>query len=193
MKVVAAYNGIHITHMRSEGDAIEEGFAETLKIAEESGAATEIYHLKAIGPANWPKMPQLIDDINAARARGIDITSDMYPYEGAGTGLAACLPPWSQADGKRQENLTNPETRAKVIEDILNNDGTWENFGGMIGPENVLLAQIDHPDIQKYQGWFLADAAKDLGMNWAEAVVHLIATNENNIFCMYMAMSTENL
>lgn len=193
MKVVAAYNGIHITHMRSEGDQLEEGFAETLKIAEETGVSSEIYHLKAIGPANWPKMPKLIEDINAARARGIDITSDMYPYEGAGTGLAACLPPWSQADGKRQENLTNPETRARVIEDILNNDGTWENFGGMIGPENVLLAQIDHPDIQKYQGWFLADAAKDLGMNWAEAVVHLIATNENNIFCMYMAMSTENL
>lgn len=193
MKVVAAYNGVHITHMRSEGDQLEVGFAETLQIAEESGVSTEIYHLKAIGPANWSKMPQLIADINAARARGIDITSDMYPYEGAGTGLAACLPPWCQADGKRQENLTNPETRARVIEDILNNDGTWENFGGMIGPENVLLAQIDHPDIKKYRGWFLADAAKDLGMNWAEAVCHLIATNEQNIFCMYMAMSTENL
>ncbi len=193
MKVVHAYNGVHITHMRSEGDELEHGFAETLRIAEESGVSTEIYHLKAIGPANWPKMPQLIADINAARARGIDITSDMYPYEGAGTGLAACLPPWCQADGKRQENLTNPETRARVIEDILNNDGTWENFGGMIGPENVLLAQIDHPDIKKYRGWFLADAAKDLGMNWAEAVCHLIATNGNNIFCMYMAMSEENL
>lgn len=193
MKVVAAYNGVHITHMRSEGDQLEIGFAETLKIAEDSGVSTEIYHLKAIGPANWPKMPKLIEDINDARSRGIDITSDMYPYEGAGTGLAASLPPWSQADGKRQENLTNPETRARVIEDILNNDGSWENFGGMIGPENVLLAQIDHPDIKKYQGWFLADAAKDLGMNWAEAVVHLIATNENNIFCMYMAMSPENL
>lgn len=193
MKVVAAYNGVHITHMRSEGDALEDGFAETLRIAEEAGVSTEIYHLKAIGPANWPKMNQLIADITAARNRGVDITSDMYPYEGAGTGLAACLPPWCQADGKRQENLTNPETRARVIEDILNNDGTWENFGGMIGPENVLLAQIDHPDIQKYQGWFLADAAADLGMNWAEAVCHLIATNQNNIFCMYMAMSTENL
>lgn len=193
MKVVAAYNGVHITHMRSEGDDIENGFAETLRIAEESGVSTEIYHLKAIGPANWPKMKQLIADITAARNRGIDITSDMYPYEGAGTGLAACLPPWCQADGKRQENLTNPETRARVIEDILNNDGTWENFGGMIGPENVLLAQIDHPDIKKYRGWFLADAAKDLGMNWAEAICHLMATNQNNIFCMYMAMSTENL
>lgn len=193
MKVVAAYNGVHITHMRSEGDEIEKGFAETLRIAEEAGVSTEIYHLKAIGPANWPKMTQLIADITAARARGIDITSDMYPYEGAGTGLAACLPPWCQADGKRQENLTNPETRARVIEDILNNDGTWENFGGMIGPENVLLAQIDHPDIKKYRGWFLADAAADLGMNWAEAVCHLMATNVNNIFCMYMAMSTENL
>lgn len=193
MKVVAAYNGVHITHMRSEGDEIERGFAETLRIAVESGVSTEIYHLKAIGPANWPKMQQLIADINAARARGIDITADMYPYEGAGTGLAACLPPWCQADGKRQENLTNPETRARIIADMLSNDGTWENFGGMIGPENVLLAQPDHPDIRKYRGWFLSDVAADLGMDWPEAVCHLLAMNEQNIFCMYMAMSTENL
>ena len=193
MKVVAAYNGVHITHMRSEGDALETGFAETLRIAEESGAATEIYHLKAIGKANWHKMDQLIADISAARECGVDITADMYPYEGAGTGLAACLPPWCQADGLRQVNLTNPEIRARIIADMLDPDSNWENFGLLAGPENVLLAQINHPDIRKYRGWFLADAATDLGMPWPEAVCHLIATNEHDIFCMYMAMGTDNL
>ena len=193
MKVVAAYNGVHITHMRSEGNELESGFAEFLRIAEESGVSSEIYHLKAIGKNNWSKMDQLIADITAARSRGLDITADMYPYEGAGTGLAACLPPWCQADGKRQENLTDPETRARIIADMLDETQDWENFGLMAGPENVLLAQIDHPEVNKYQGTFLADAARDLGMNWAEAACHLIATNGENIFCMYLAMSPENL
>lgn len=193
MKVVAAYSGVHITHMRSEGDDLEHGFAETLRIAEESGVSTEIYHLKAIGKNNWFKMDKLIADITAARERGVDITSDMYPYEGAGTGLAACLPPWCQANGKRQENLDDPKTRARIIEDMQDPESDWENFGLMCGPENVLLAQITEPTISKYRGWFLADAAQDLGMPWPEAVCHLIATNQNDIFCMYIAMSTENL
>lgn len=193
MRVVAAYNGVYITHMRSEGDEIEAGLAETLRIAQETGVSTEIYHLKAIGPRNWPKMHGVIEAINAARARGLDITADMYPYEGAGTGLAACLPPWASVDGKRQENLKNPEIRARIVDEILNPKEAWENFGSMIGPENILLAQIPHPEINKYEGKFVSEVAADLGMGWAETICYLLDTNEQDIFCMYMAMSTENL
>lgn len=193
MRVVAAYNGVHITHMRSEGDEIESGLAETLRIAEETGVSTEIYHLKAVGSANWPKMQGVIDSINNARSRGLDVTADMYPYEGAGTGLAACLPPWCHADGKRQSNLMDPAIRARIIDDMVHQKEPWENWGLMIGPENLLLAQIDSPEIRKYQGWFVADVAKDLGKGWPETICHLLATNEHDIFTMYMAMSTDNL
>ena len=193
MKVVAAYNGIHITHMRSEGDEIESGFAEMLRIAEETGVSSEIYHLKAIGTKNWPKMQTIIDGVNAARARGIDITADMYPYEGAGTGLASCLPPWCLADGKRLENLQNPEIRARIKDDMVNQKEPWENWGLMIGPENILLAQPEHPDIRKYLGWFVSDVAADLSVDWPEAICYLLETNVHDIFTMYMAMSTDNL
>ena len=193
MQVVAAYKGIHITHMRSEGDDIEDGLAETLRIAQETGVSSEIYHLKAIGRNNWPKMQTIIDRIDEARASGIDITADMYPYEGAGTGLAACLPPWSLADGKRLENLQNPETRARIIDDMVHQKEPWENWGLMIGPENILLAQPEHPDIRKYQGWVVADVANDLGVEWPEAICYLLEKNEHDIFSMYLAMSPENL
>lgn len=193
MRVVAAYNGIHITHMRSEGDEIESGLAETLRIAEETGVSSEIYHLKAIGTKNWPKMQTVIDTVNGARERGIDITADMYPYEGAGTGLASCLPPWCLADGKRLENLQDPEIRARIKDDMVNQKEPWENWGLMIGPENIMLAQPEHPDIRKYQGWFVSDVAKDLGVDWPEAICYLLETNVHDIFTMYMAMSTANL
>lgn len=193
MEIVAGYNGVHITHMRSEGDQIYEGLAETLEIAERTGVVTEIYHLKAAGIPNWPKMPEVIRRINEARARGIDIAADMYPYDGSGTGLSACLPPWAEADGKRQSNLRDPEMRAKILEEMRKPTEHWENLGARSGPENVILAEFTTPELKKYQGKRLAEVAADLGMDWHETVLHLLDIEGRNIFSMYLAMSEDNL
>lgn len=193
MRVVAAYDGVHITHMRSEGDEMEAGWAETLRIATETGVASEIYHLKAIGQQNWHKIPWIIDQINSARAEGIDIGADMYPYEGAGTGLSACIPPWAQADGKRNENLRDPETRARILDEMSRPGKDWENFGLGTGAENIILAQFTHPDLLRYTGWRLSEVASDLGLDWKEAILHLLEQNGRDIFTMYLAMSTDNL
>ena len=193
MEVVAAYNGVHITHLRSEGDQFLEAIDEQLEIARATGVITEIYHLKAAGRKNWPKMEAAIAKINEARARGIDITADMYPYPGAGTGLAACVPPWAAADGKLYENLRDPETRAKILEEMRTPTGFWENLGEQATPEGVILAQFSNPDLQKYQGWRLAEVASDLGMDWHETVLYLLETEGHNIFSMYLAMSEDNM
>ncbi|HLU37406.1 MAG TPA: D-aminoacylase, partial [Thermomicrobiales bacterium] len=193
MEVVAAYNGVHITHLRSEGDQFLEAIDEQLEIARATGVITEIYHLKAAGRKNWPKMEAAIQKINEARARGIDITADMYPYPGAGTGLAACVPPWAAADGKLYENLRDPETRAKILEEMRTPTGFWENLGEQATPEGVILAQFSNPDLQKYQGWRLAEVASDLGMDWHETVLYLLETEGHNIFSMYLAMSEDNM
>ncbi len=193
MEVVAAYNGVHITHMRSEGDEILEALEEQLRIAEKTGVITEIYHLKAAGKGNWPKMPEVIERITAARARGIDIAADMYPYPGAGTGLAASVPPWAAADGKLFENLRDPDTRARILEEMRHPTGFWENLGEQSGPENVILAQFTTPELKKYQGWRLAEVADALGMDWYETVLYLLDTDGHNIFTMYLAMSEDNM
>lgn len=193
MRVVAGCNGVHITHMRSEGDKIFEGLAETLEIAERSGVATEIYHLKAAGRANWPKMQGVIDRIDEARARGIDITADMYPYDGAGTGLESCLPPWADEDGKLQEHIRNPERRARILEEMYAPSGDWEALGHMNGPEAVLLAQFARPENKRFEGRTLADVAGELGLSWQEAAIDLLEREGQNVFCMYMMMSEDNL
>jgi N-acyl-D-amino-acid deacylase len=193
MKVVAAYNGVHITHVRSEGDAFLEALDEQLKIAEATGVITEIYHLKAAGQKNWHKMPMVIERINEARARGIDIAADMYPYPGAGTGLAACTPPWASADGKLQENLNDPEMYAKILEEMRHPTGFWENLGEQSTPEGVILAQFTNSELKKYQGWRLAEVAADLGMDWHETVLYLLKTDSRNIATFYLAMSEENM
>lgn len=193
MTVVAEHHGVHITHIRSEGDEIFEGLAEAIEIAERSGVATEIYHLKAAGPENWPKMATVIERITEARERGLDIGADMYPYDGSGTGLAACLPPWASADGKRYENLRDPEMREKILAEMRNPQDHWENLGARSGPEKVLLAEFSKPENKKYQGRFLADVADELGMDWHEAIVTLLDSEGHDIFTMYLMISEENL
>jgi N-acyl-D-aspartate/D-glutamate deacylase len=193
MKVVAEYSGVHITHIRSEGDKILEGLDECLEIAERSGVATEIYHLKAAGRANWPKMETVIERISAARARGLDIGADMYPYDGAGTGLEACLPPWADEGGRLQDHIRDPETRAAILAEMRNPSGDWEAMGNMNGPESVLLAQFQEPKNKRFQGRTVADVAAELGLPWQETVLELLEREGRNIFCMYMMMSDDNL
>lgn len=192
-EVVAKYRGVHITHMRSEESRIMQGLAETLEIARRSGVATEIYHLKAAGKANWPKMREVITNINAARAEGIDVTADMYPYVAAGTGLASCLPPWAEADGQLWENLRNPETRARIRAEMEQPSSEWENLGASAGPEGVILAGVRLPEHLPYRGKSLAYAAEQRGQSWNDTVLDLLAAERQNIFCFYFEMSDDNL
>ncbi|HWV23103.1 MAG TPA: D-aminoacylase [Thermomicrobiales bacterium] len=193
MDIVARYNGIHITHMRSEGDRILEALDETLEIARRTGVITEIYHLKALGTENWDKMPVVIDRITEARAEGIDIAADMYPYNGGGTGIAVCLPPWAQEDGKLVENVRDPEMRAKILEEMRNPTSDWEDLGRKSGPENVIVTTLREPDNHPMQGMRLAGIADRLGLDWQEAVLHLIATEGCDIFSIFLAMSEDNI
>lgn len=193
MKVVARYNGVHITHMRSEGDLIFDGLGETLDIAEATGVATEIYHLKAAGKVNWEKMTGVIHRINDAREAGLDIAADMYPYDGSGTGLAACLPWWVSENGKRHENLHNPEVRTRILAEMRSEDTDWENMGLRTGADNIILADLKKPQNIKYRGWRLSQVATDLGLDWPETIVHLLDSEGTNIFTMYLGMSDENI
>jgi dihydroorotase/N-acyl-D-amino-acid deacylase len=192
-KVVAAYQGVHVTHIRSEGDAIFEGLEEAIAIGDRAGVATEIYHLKAAGRPNWPKMTEVIARIDAARARGLDIGADMYPYDGSGTGLAACLPPWASAEGKRYANLKDPAMRARILAEMRDPTEHWENLGARSGPENVILSGFEHADLKRFGGMRLSEVADELGLDWQEAVLVLLDTEGHDIFSMYLAMSEENL
>lgn len=193
-EVVAQHNGVHITHMRSEEARFLEALEETIELARRTGVATEIYHLKAAGKANWWKMPKAIEMIQAARDEGLDITADMYPYEAAGTGLAACTPYWAAEGGKLFENLRDPEMRAKIREEIINPSEPWENLGMAAGPEGIMLADIANPEIQKYRGWFIADIQKDRGdEHWVDTALDLLAIEGANIATIYFLMSEDNL
>lgn len=192
-KVVAEYAGVYITHMRSESAGLLDGLEEAIEIGQRSGAAVEIYHLKASGQANWHLMPAAIARIDAARAAGIDVTADMYPYPASGTGLASVLPPWAAEGGKFFENLRDPEMRAKIKAEALNPSGGWEAQVDSAGAENVMPVGFAKPENQKYVGKRLSEIAEMRGQDWVDAAMDLLADEEQRIFTIYFKMSEENL
>ncbi|RIK41339.1 MAG: dihydroorotase [Chloroflexi bacterium] len=192
-KVVAAYKGVYITHVRSEAAQLVEGIAEAIDIGRRSGAAVEIYHLKASGFANWHKMPQVIEMIDAARAAGLDVTADMYPYVASGTALASVLPPWASAGGKFYDNLRDPEMRAKIRAEVEHPSGDWEALADETGPDGVMPVGFRKPENQQYVGKRLTEIAAMRGQHWIDAVLDLLSDEGQGIFTIYYGMSEENL
>lgn len=192
-KVVAKYKGIYISHVRSEADGLEAGYAEALEIGRAAELPVHVYHLKAAGQRNWHKMAPLIATINQARTAGQDITCDMYPYVGAGTGLTSVLPPWAAAEGKLYENLSDPEMRAKIRAEALKPSGDWEAMADLCGPEGVMPVGFTKAENQPYVGKRLAEIADMRGQAWIDAAIDLLVSERQRISTIYFMMNEENV
>ncbi len=190
---VGRAGGIYITHMRSEGAAILDGFAEALEIAGRSGARLHLYHLKAAGAPAWPLMDQLIERVNTERAAGKDIHADMYLYTAGGTGLAAVAPPWASEDDRLRERLRDPETRAQIRAAMLEPDGSWEAMGRLAGPEGVFPVGLSLPEHAEYRGKSLAEIAEARGQDWIDAALDLIEREPESVGTMYHLMTEDNI
>ncbi len=192
-KVVNASGGIYITHMRSEGDKLLESVDEVIRISRESGIPAEIYHLKASGIRNYSKGAQVIAKINAARAQGLDVQADMYPYTAGATGLSSCLPPWSAADGKLFENLASKEMRAKMRAEIEHQTYDWEDLCELGTPANVLISRLNKPENKQYAGKRLSEIASARGKDWIETMMDLVLTEHNRVETTYFLMDEANV
>lgn len=192
-EVVARRGGIYITHVRSEADGLLAGIDEAIAIGRRTGVATEIYHLKAAGRRNWPKGPEVITRIAAAREAGLDVTANMYPYTAGGTGLSSVLPPWLAEGGRFYERLRDPAILARAREDVLHPDGTWEDMGNQAGPEGVMPLGFRLPEHRQYAGLSLAAIAQLRGQDWLDAAIDLLIAEEQRIFTIYSMMSEENV
>src|SRR6185295_7828730 len=154
-KAAAAYGGRYISHLRSEGDRFLEAVDELIRIAREANVPAEIYHLKAAGASNWPKMDQAIAKIEAARKEGLRITADMYTYTAGSTGFDACIPPWSRAGGYDAlfKRIADPATRARMIAEMRAPAVGWENLCQAAGtPHGLLLVEFKNDALKPLTG-----------------------------------------
>jgi N-acyl-D-amino-acid deacylase len=195
-KVAAKYKGKYTAHMRSEGAQLIEAVQETIRISREAGLAAEIYHLKASGEANWPKMDQVIKMIEEARRQGVKITADMYTYPAGGTGLDASLPPWV-FDGGRDaayKRLQDPATRQKIAQAVRTPTNEWENLYLLSGsPDRILLASFRNDNLKPLTGKTLAEVAKMRGKDPIETIMDLLLEDRSRIGTIYFLMSEDNI
>jgi N-acyl-D-amino-acid deacylase len=194
---VGRCGGMYISHMRSEGDRIEEAVDELIEIARQSGAAGEIYHLKFAGERNWGKYDSVIRKIEAARAEGLKITTDMYLYDAGGTGLTATLPLWVQADGAEAllKRLQDPVIRAKVKADMQAADAGYENLLQLTGGkgENILLIGFETEALRSLIGKSLAEVAKMRGTPVEDTAMDLIVEDGSRVEAAYRIMLEDNI
>lgn len=188
--------GGYISHIRSEGDRLPEALDELIGIARDAGVHAEVHHLKAAGEANWPKMREAIDRIDAARTAGLSITANMYTYTAGATGLDAAMPPWVQEGGIDAwvERLRDPAIAKRVIAAMKGPGKDWENLYFAAGsPERVLLIGFRNDALKPLTGKSLAEVARMRGVTPEEAAIALVIEDHTRVSTAYFLMSEENV
>jgi N-acyl-D-amino-acid deacylase len=195
-KVAAKYRGKYISHIRSEGNRLLEAVDELIRISREANIPAEIYHLKAAGRANWPKMGQAIAKIEAARGQGLRITADMYTYPAGATGLDASMPPWVLDGGydAAYKRLRDPEMRKKIAQAIRAPGNSWENLYLAAGSaDRVLLIEFKSDKLKPLTGKTLAEAATLRGEDPVDTIMNLVAEDQSRVGAVYFMMSEDNI
>ncbi|MFC1729671.1 amidohydrolase family protein [candidate division KSB1 bacterium] len=194
-KIAAEYEGMHISHIRSEGNQFLEALDEFLTIARETGIRSEIYHFKAAGRNNWAKMDRAIAAINEARSEGLQITADMYTYTAGATGLNAAMPPWVQEGGNEEwfRRLQDPEIRERVKKEMTTPTDEWENLFLAAGPDNVLLSGFRNDELKNLTGKTLTEVAQMRGKSPEETAIDLVVEDQSRVSTVYFLMSEDNV
>ncbi len=195
MEVVAQYDGLYISHLRSEGNRLLEALDELIEIARRSKARAEVYHLKVAGRQNWGKFPAVVTRIEAARASGLSITANMYTYTAGSTGLDAAMPPWAQEGGYAAwaERLEDPEMRARIAAEMTTPTDAWENLLLAAGAENTLLVGFRNPQLRHLTGRTLAAVAAERDKPAHEVAMDLVVADGSRVQVVYFLMSEENV
>jgi dihydroorotase/N-acyl-D-amino-acid deacylase len=195
-KVAARYGGSYITHQRDEGDddhgGIDASLDEVFRVAREAAIPAEIYHLKTSGKRNWGRMPAVLGRIEAARAEGLDVSADQYPWTASSNALAASLPVWVREGGAPAmvRRLTDPATRGRAREDFLKNP---ENEDWPEGASRILVTSVLNPDLKRHEGKTIADLAREEGKDPLEALIDVVVADKGSTGRVTFGMSEDDV
>jgi N-acyl-D-amino-acid deacylase len=195
-KVAAEYDGMYISHMRSEGNQFLESLDELIEIADKAKIRAEVYHLKQAGKDNWNKLEPAIAKIDSARAAGLHITTDMYNYTAGATGLDVSMPPWVQEGGyeKWSERLQDPAIRKKVALEMVTPSNDWENLMlGVASYDDILLISFKNDSLKYLTGKSLAEVAKMRNTSPQETAMDLVVQDGSRVGTVYFLMSEDNV
>ncbi len=196
VRVAAEYDGLYISHLRSEGNQLLQGLDELITIAHDASIRAEVYHLKAAGRSNWDKMSEVIRVIERARTEGLAITADMYTYTAGATGLDAAMPPWVQEGGLKDwiERLKDPAIRTRVMVEMSAPTDDWENLYYAAGTaDNVLLVGFKNDSLKPLTGKTLSEVAAMRGKSPQETAMDLVIEDDSRVGTVYFLMLEDNV
>jgi N-acyl-D-amino-acid deacylase len=189
-KVAASYGGSYITHQRDEGNdntiGLDASLDEVFRIAREARIPAEIYHIKASGTENWGRMPHILERIEAARAEGLDVTADQYPWTASSNGLVDSLPAWVQEGGRDRllERLGDQATRARIRRDFLAGEPDWPE-----GASRILITSVFNPGLKSFEGRTIAEIAKDERKDPLDTIMDIVLADRGNTDRVTFGMS----
>jgi N-acyl-D-amino-acid deacylase len=195
MQAAAPCGGRYISHIRDEGPRLIEAIDELIEIAQKSGAPAEIYHFKQSGKANWGKIDAAVARVEAARARGLKITADMYTYAASSTGFDAAMPLWIQEGGVEAwvERLKQPELRARALAE-MRSPKAGENTSLVVAePDKVILLAFKNAALRQLVGKTLGEVARERSQRPEEVMADLIVADGSRIQVAYFSMNESNV
>ena len=178
-RVAAKCGGYYATHMRDEGEGLVSALREAVEIGEKGGVKVEIFHLKAAFAPAWGRlMREAVAEIDSARARGVDVAANLYPYIAGGTGLSITVPTWVFAEGeaKGYERLKDPQVRERLKREVAAGSlPEWSNLVRAAGGwDRVKLANAFNPKYQAYQYQSITEIARRLGRDPADVAWDIV-------------------
>ncbi|HKF44101.1 MAG TPA: D-aminoacylase [Thermoanaerobaculia bacterium] len=195
-KVAAKHGGAYFTHQRSESGRIDASLDEVFTIARDAKIRAQIWHLKTAYKPNFGRMPEILKRIEDARAQGIDVAANQYPWNRASNGLDACLPPWVREGGRDAllKRLADPSTRERVKADMAKESTEWENqWLGSGGAEGVMVAEVLDPSLKKYEGRMISAIAAEEKKDPRDVVIDIVLADRANAACIISIMDEKDV
>ncbi|MGE3537565.1 MAG: amidohydrolase family protein [Candidatus Tectimicrobiota bacterium] len=191
--VVRDAGGLYATHMRGEGGALETSIAEALQIGEQAQVPVQISHLKASGRENWAKMERALQMIDEARARGLEVTADMYPYIAGSTTMTSLFPAWTLEGGVERflARLADPAIRQRIITEVQGDGDGWSRANGSLGWDDILVSSCQHQ--HEFEGKTVAQIAALMGRDPATAMMDFVLAEEGTASIVMFMMSEANV
>jgi N-acyl-D-amino-acid deacylase len=194
-RVVARRGGYYATHLRNEAEGLLESLDEAIHIGRAAGVPVHVSHLKAAGWRNWHLAEAAVARIEAARAAGLDVTVDVYPYHFSSTSLLAVVPPWALDGGipALLPRLADPATRARIVGHMKDGLPGWENIYHNAGWEKIIVSACATPEGRRREGRSVADIARDAGQDPFECALDIIAGEGGAVSIIAGSMNEENV
>jgi len=197
-EVASGYGGIYSTHMRTEGRGVFESVAEAIEIGRRAKVPVDIIHLKIAEHQMWGQMPELVSSISNARARGEDVSANVYPYRAGQNNLSSIIPPWAHEGGAQAliARLKDPALRPRLEDEINHGIGgtNWYNhYTATGGWDGMLLVSFNNPKYKKFEGMRMNEVIQALGKPPIDVLFELLEENRGSVPTVYFHHSEEDM